>query len=53
MTNMEKMAKNQKQGIETGYETGLGFFKGMLNALLIEALFIGLLLAIGYLISLV
>ena len=53
MTNMEKMAKNQKQGIETGYETELGLVKGMLNALLIEALFIGLLLAIGYLISLV
>ena len=53
MTNMEKIAKSQKQGIETEHETKLGLVKGMLNALLIEALFIGLLLAIGYLISLV
>ena len=51
MTNMENMVKNKKQNIETGHETGLGFFKGMLNALLIEALFIGLLLAMGHIIS--
>ena len=53
MTNMENMVKNKKQNIETGHETGLEFFKGMCNALLIESLLIGLLLAIGYLISLV
>ena len=51
MTNMEKIAKNQKQGIETEHETKLGLVKGMLNALLIEALFIGLLLAMGHIIS--